>query len=400
MGGGSDAPPPPDYSSIAQAQTAGNLQQMRAQTAANRPNQVGPLGSVTWYNEPGTDQWTQDTQLDPALQSSLSSQLNVQQYLSNLGDQYKGNVGAAYSQPYQLPAQLEGYQQAVGAAPTAGAMPDTSFGAVQDIQNAMMSRLNPDLERRRQAAEAAAAAKGITAGSDAYRTVEDQLSRNETDASMQALLGAMSSYRDITGQQMASQAQQYGQGMMTHQQAAADYAARMAERNQQIQEQSYMRNLPLNELNAILRGQGVSMPQFQGFSQQGGVQGPDLLNAAESGYQAQLAQANADAQQSSGLGGAIGGIAGGLIGTMVAPGVGTMAGYGIGSGIGRSISDVRVKDILGKISTDKRGFGWYVYRFKGSKALQIGVIAQEVRKVLPDAVEKINGLWHVDYGRL
>lgn len=73
------------------------------------------------------------------------------------------------------------------------------------------------------------------------------------------------------------------------------------------------RDMPLNELNALLTGQQVQMPQFPGYAMQANVAGPDLLGATNAQYQAQLGAWNAgQASDSSTTGSVIG--AGAMIG--------------------------------------------------------------------------------------
>lgn len=66
-------------------------------------------------------------------------------------------------------------------------------------------------------------------------------------------------------------------------------------------------------------------------------------------------------------------------------------------------SDERVKKNIKKIG-EKNGFNWYEFEYKDGYGLpegkQEGVIAQEVEKVIPDAVTEINGIKHVNYGML
>lgn len=54
MGGGGGSPPPPDPVATAQAQTAMNVETARVQNQLNRVNQVGPDGSITYAQAPGT----------------------------------------------------------------------------------------------------------------------------------------------------------------------------------------------------------------------------------------------------------------------------------------------------------------------------------------------------------
>ena len=61
-------------------------------------------------------------------------------------------------------------------------------------------------------------------------------------------------------------------------------------------------------------------------------------------------------------------------------------------------SDERIKDNIVKIGELKNGIGVYNYTFKGSNIEQMGVMAQEVKKVLPAAVMTTkSGYMKVDY---
>jgi hypothetical protein len=74
----------------------------------------------------------------------------------------------------------------------------------------------------------------------------------------------------------------------------------------------YMRNEPINTLNAIRSGSQVTNPTFQSVPQQATTQGPDILGATQAGYNAQLGAANAqNAASSANTGGlyALGGTA-------------------------------------------------------------------------------------------
>src|SRR5580765_4384042 len=226
---------PPDYTKAAQQTAEGNLEMARSATMANRPTQITPFGESTWYNTPGTDEWVQDISLDPDTQAALESQQDVTRYMSDLGTKYMGRVEEGMDKPYADLGPVE--QQNLGA------MPELGFGAVQEIQDAMMQRLNPGLQKQRSAAQQRLASQGITLGSEAENDIQGQLNESENAANREALLSAMGAYGDITGRQLQGR-----------QQGMAEYAQRQQTRQQQLQEEAYKRGLPLNELNAILRG--------------------------------------------------------------------------------------------------------------------------------------------------
>ena len=115
--------------------------------------------------------------------------------------------------------------------------------------------------------------------------------------------------------QMAAQNQWFNEQM-----GQANYQNQL--RQQQFQEQQALRNMPINEMNALLNGQQVSNPTFASYNQASQGQAANLMGAAQNQYQAQMDQFNAQqAQRNSGLGGLfslggtlLGGPIGGAIG--------------------------------------------------------------------------------------
>ena len=66
-----------------------------------------------------------------------------------------------------------------------------------------------------------------------------------------------------------------------------------------------------------------------------------------------------------------------------------------------SISDGRLKENIERVGTLKGlGIGLYKYNFPWSPKTEIGVMAQEVEKVKPEAVVEVGGVKAVDYGKL
>lgn len=72
MGGGGGSPPPPDPVATAQAQTAMNVETARVQNQLNRVNQVGPDGTITYSQAPGTSALDQSA-YDAAKQRMLAT---------------------------------------------------------------------------------------------------------------------------------------------------------------------------------------------------------------------------------------------------------------------------------------------------------------------------------------
>jgi hypothetical protein len=72
----------------------------------------------------------------------------------------------------------------------------------------------------------------------------------------------------------------------------------------------------------------------------------------------------------------------------------------IGSGAGKSFSDMRLKTNIKRIGTHRAGVGLYEYDYIWGGGKQVGVMAQELELVRPDAVFDIAGFKAVDYGRI
>jgi hypothetical protein len=76
----------------------------------------------------------------------------------------------------------------------------------------------------------------------------------------------------------------------------------------------------------------------------------------------------------------------------------TLGGLAGAAGMAKMFSDRRLKSNIVKIGEDPRGFGLYEYDIFGKR--QCGVMADEVEKVIPEAVSELLGMKQVDYGRI
>jgi hypothetical protein len=153
-------------------------------------------------------------------------------------------------------------------------------------------------------------------------------------------------------------------------------------RQQAIAEQMQRRGMSLNEMNALLTGQQVGMPQMPRFNQAGVADSTQYLNAANMGYQAEMDAYNA---RQAGIGGIMGGL--------------TTLGAGALSNPAFAFSDRRLKRNITRVGTHALGVGIYEYDMAGYR--QRGVIAQEVESVRPDLVQRhASGYLMVNYGAM
>lgn len=142
-------------------------------------------------------------------------------------------------------------------------------------------------------------------------------------------------------------------------------------RGQAFNEALATRNQPIQELSALLSGSQVSMPQF-GATPQTGVGGVDYTGLVNNKFQADSANHQ--------------NMLGGLFG---------LASAGIGM-----FSDRRLKSHIKRVGMLDNGLPVYSYRM-GNGPVQIGVMADEVEMVRPDAIiDHPSGFLMVDYGRV
>ena len=187
-------------------------------------------------------------------------------------------------------------------------------------------------------------------------------------------------------QQAQAQAALQAQGFN---QAQAAAAFQNAQRQAALQEQLAMRQLPLNEISALMSGAQIQLPQFQAY-QGADVAAAPLFNATQAAGQfAQQNYANQVGAYNAKMG-LLGGLATGI--GMAASGPAGLSGFFTGS-------DRRLKSNIVRVGTHPLGIGIYEYDIAGQR--QRGVMADEVETVLPEAVvTRSDGYKMVNYGML
>jgi len=276
-------PPAPDPKATASAQGAANVDTAIAQQFMNMIGQNGPQGTVT-YTPTGNkttvgsgadartiDQYTQNVTLSPEQQRLYDLTNQASQKYGETANTQLDAVRGKLAQPLDFAS--------LGAAPTAD---ETTR---QNVTNSILQRMNPQFERDRAALETRLANQGIGIGSKAYNDAIDELNRQKTDARLAADTSAL--------------------GQMSQEYGLASNA-----RNQSINEMVQQRQIPLNELAAMLSGSQVQSPQFL-QAPQTALQAPDIMgatygsyNGQMQGYGAQMANKSANTQGLYGLLGA------------------------------------------------------------------------------------------------
>lgn len=283
--GKSDPPPAPDYAGAAQATAAGNLEAAKYATKANRINQVTPYGELKYQYQPEYDSsgqetgggWTQTQTLTPEAQSTLDKQLNLSNQYADVAQAGFEKARGLFENP-----QLD-----------TSALPDRAIDVGQTAQQALMSRLQPQLAQQEEALRTRLANQGIGLGSTAYGREQAIAGQRRNDLELQAAL----------------------QGINLDQ----------ANRSAALQEQAYLQDRPLNLINALRTGAQVQNPQFQQFAQQQTTQGPNLLGAAQAQYGAEMDAYNADQAATGNLMGGLFSLGGAALGS---PWMGGLFGLG------------------------------------------------------------------------
>jgi hypothetical protein len=343
MGKSASAPPPPDYEGAARQTAEGNLEAARANIAANRVNQYTPYGSLEYKisgEDPyGNPTWSATQSLSPVQQQLLDYQNKSSLGLGQLAEKGLGYVGNMLDTPFDT-----------------SKLPSTGFNPSQSYQDAYMQRLAPQIQQGREALSVDLANRGIPIGSEAYKRAMQTQSQRENDL----LLGATT------------------QGFGVGQQA----------RQQGLQEQAYLRNEPLNTLNAVRTGSQVQGPTFVNPAMQANTAGADILGATQMGYNAQLGAANAQNAANN----------------QMTQGLFSLGGAGI-----MAMSDLRTKENIEPIGIAPNGLTVYSFEYKNEfknhelagHGTHVGYMAQEVEQVYPHAVRTLDdGYKVVDYGLL
>lgn len=362
--GKSKAPPAPDYAGLAREQGVANIDAARLSGRLSNPNVFSPFGQRTvqyggeidpnkfnagayqeamrqyrsdfekWRLDPsgrprafGTDNMpieptremfmggfdpdmvTVREELTPEAQALLDQQLRISQQFGDVAEGGLGRVARAMGQDFD-PSILP---EVRGIDPTAfdrQISPDVMMR--ERVEQALMDRLNPQLQQARQAQEDALLLQGQGRGGRAWQTAQQDLSRRESDALTSAILGAGQEQQRQFAMELANlQAQRQGQESL--------YGLQSANRGRALQEALALRQLPLSEINALRTGSQPNIPQFQPF-QGSQVQAAPVFQAGQMGYQAALNQANAQNAAQSSLFGGLTGLGGSVLGAAGAAG--------------------------------------------------------------------------------
>jgi hypothetical protein len=401
--------------------TVGNVTTTKPLTAAQRrsmQNQVGSLQKQVASNQKSIATYRDPSYTDRQLRAALPQEFAAR-------DRLLGQISAAqqsspeYQRMQEALARGVQAQQADMERVQAQQTEESALGrSLMDEARSKIAqggRLSPEAERNAiQAARAGVAARGMATGNAALGAEllnRDRFSRQRefenlgfaqtVEANDLARRTGNTQLRQQAGMQNAQAFNQLSQ-FNTLQRADTDrynigllgQASQMsdAERARQLGlgQDAYNFGLSTNP-RMMLAGLGSPYANMTGNAMQM-VSGAQGLSPMYSG--GQFSGQGGFNMAGAGMGALSGAASGAMIGSVV-PGIGTVAGAiggGLIGGLGGGLSDKREKTDIKKIDgpTNVIGIPAYEYRYKGEKKKRKGVMAQDVQKVLPEAVAEID----------
>jgi hypothetical protein len=222
----------PDYMSGANQTAANNFKMAQAATAANRVNQVTPYGNlnyaITGEDKFGNPTWTATQTMTPELEKITNASIG------QLSSQYG-------STPF-----------------TGGNLPSYGINPGEVYSDAIMRRLQPQMQMEQKQFDAQMANQGIPVGSEAYTNAARVFQQGQNDKLTSAVTGGM-------GIGLSANQQQYNQNLTNYQ-------------------------LPLNIASNI---KAIATPGYVNPASQATTAGADIMGAM--GLANQNDQANANA---------------------------------------------------------------------------------------------------------
>lgn len=340
-------PSPPDPNVVAQAQTTSNKETAITNADLNRIGQNTPYGSlsyeITGTSPNGNPQYTQNVTLSPEQQQLYNKQTTGQNTLADTALGRLSNLQQNFATPFSLRND-----------PTT-----TDFGTqIKNAQDAayrgQTQYLDPRFERDQGSLNAQLANQGLQVGDKAYTNAQDAFDERKRAAYQSAQDAALGAGAQI-------QNQGFNQGLQGAGLQFAEY------------------NQPLDTYNALMTGNSPTNPTF------GNVPGVNMANTdvagiQQNGFQNQMGIYNSKMEGLNNL-------------------------YSLGGSLGGAAilaSDRRLKRDIKRVGENSQGLTIYEYRYvwDSHEVRHRGVMADELRKIMPDAVVRVGEYDFVDYSRI
>ncbi len=379
----------------AQAQAGLNQSTATTQQLLNMTDQVNPWGSVKYDQNGSTGfvdsngkytsvpKFTQTTTYSPDQQAIFDKTTQAQTNIADIASQQSNSLRDYLSKGFDFgkgdfsPDMVKQPDKFSGGDPFSF----TNKDAENWSYDLASQRILPEQQRQQEALRTQLINSGIRPGSQAWNSEMERIGRTNSDQLNQlALTGRDQAYNEaLNGYQT-----NFGDSLATHQQNTSQdlaaqqalYGEQLSGRQQRFQEAVTGRNQPLNEISALLSGSQINNPgQASSPTPQAGVGGVDYSGLVSDNYKSQLANSQS--------------ALGGLFGL-----AGSLGSAGIKAGM---FSDRRVKTDISRVGTLDNGLPVYAYRYVWGGPMQIGVMAQDVEQIHPEAVGEIGGVKTVDY---
>ena len=261
--GKDSAPAVPNYERLAEKQNQSDINMARMGLAANRVNQQTPFGSLS-YSQTGTDAYGNPTYtatqtLSPEQQAIYNKQSGL---TSDILGAAQGGMGNVYNALMQ-----GGVDQSK--------LAQTGINPGETYSDAIMRRLQPQLEAEKNQFDAQMANQGIAKGTEAYINSKRDFDQRQNDKLTSAIVGG------------------FNTGLAANQQGFN-------------QAQTNLTN-PINLVNSLRTGSNVTNPNYVNSASMANVPGVNYMGAGQAQYNSDLARVNAN---NAGIGNFFGGLVG------------------------------------------------------------------------------------------
>lgn len=358
------APPPPDYAAAAKEQGVANVEAAQFTAGLNRPEQHDPNGSQTWALKPGADvksprpgDWIVTNSLNAQQQGMKDQQDALSTQFGGLAQKSLDTVGETMASKFDVSPMGQSQQVDPGSEASRQRITDALYAR----QTAM---LDPQVKQQNSDLTAQLAAQGITEGSEAFNRSSDNQARQQADAYASARNDAI----------LAGGAEDSRIGQID----VAKTGFNNTQRQNAVTEALMLRQLPMNEANALRTGNQVGSSNFQAYGGGGQIAAAPTYQAAGDGFKAQMDSASMNNANSAAM----------------MKGVTSMGSMFMGS-------DRRMKMDIVRTGTHKLGIGEYDFTYIESGVRAHGVMADELKEVMPEAVMRFpDGFDRVNYALL
>jgi hypothetical protein len=323
-------------------------------------------GSDAWNREEGNLSRQRNDAYDQALYSAIGAGGDEQSRLFGLAlNARQQAVGEANTQgQFHNASDMQRYQQEMG---TAGLYNDTQQAIFQQLM--ATGQFANEAQAQRYAQILASGNFANQAQGQRY----DQLSSNA------AFYNA--SGESIFQQMLANAGLANSTNQQAYNQQAGNATLENQARQEYITEQSYLRNLPLQDVATLMGTAGSpSSPTFQPVANVG-VANTDLGQMVYDSYTGQYNNWNAQAQQQANSKGQMFGALGSVGGAV-------------------AMSDRRFKNDIREVGELWNGVKTYAFKYIGEARQRFGVMADEVMHIPGAVLETPEGVKLVDYGKV